>query len=293
MTDRDFPARSTSGRGVPDRDISRRATSAHPADDRAVPGVRAARGDAGSLPAQPRPPRPPEASGRLDGPGRRPAPDATGLSPGSPSRSRELRPASAWRTDGGRLPAEPTLPPSRPGAHSGGHARMPRPVDDDPLTSPSFPAINTRDSRSYRDRRPGGSPSGPAPAIRGAGDQPASALPTTGYPGRPGSPLQESYQPSPYPSSSPYSDAAAYGSGYAAGQRAVAGWRTDWGGEPVAGYLPAPAAGPGQYDVRPGQHGSGSYPYQELSSPYPSPVQPDPRGHRDYRQDGYYSGFRP
>ena len=32
---------------------------------------------------------------------------------------------------------------------------MPLPLDDDPLTSPSFPAINASDSRSYRTRRPG------------------------------------------------------------------------------------------------------------------------------------------
>lgn len=60
----------------------------------------------------------------------------------------------------------------------------------------------------------------------------------------------------------------------------------------MTGYLPAPTAGPGQYDATPGQHTSG-FPYQELSSPYPPSAQPDPRWQRDYRQDGYYSGFRP
>jgi hypothetical protein len=39
-----------------------------------------------------------------------------------------------------------------------GHGRPGRSPDDDPLTSPSFPAINTSDSRSYRTRRSNSQP---------------------------------------------------------------------------------------------------------------------------------------
>jgi hypothetical protein len=151
-------------------------------------------------------------------------------------------------------------------------------MDDDPLTSPSFPAINTSDSRSYRSRsRSGSSSSQPSSnGGRGGGSygEPARQLPgypdhststPNGYPIQPAAtaaghgpahsaaPAANPYgsfvsapQPSyPEPASS-HLDAAAYGTGYAAGQQAVAaanwyGGSTD-GGD---GYLPAPGNGNG------------------------------------------------
>ncbi len=100
---------------------------------------------------------------------------------GLPRSGGGQRPASGQRPARVPLPQAPLpqapLPqaPAAPISPSGGHARLPIPLDDDPLTSPSFPAINTSDSRSYRGRRSSGSqasgpspvPGGPAPATSG------------------------------------------------------------------------------------------------------------------------------
>ncbi|HXW43837.1 MAG TPA: hypothetical protein VEL03_03565 [Streptosporangiaceae bacterium] len=80
----------------------------------------------------------------------RPARARSASQPGPQPRS-GLQPASQQRTQ--PRPAQPA------------------PLDDDPLTSPSFPAINASDSRSYRSSEPGGQPRG----HRGA---PAYAEPT-------------------------------------------------------------------------------------------------------------------
>jgi hypothetical protein len=53
------------------------------------------------------------------------------------------------------IPRAPQAPPASPISYPGAQGRLPLPLDDDPLTSPSFPAINAADSRSYRTRRPG------------------------------------------------------------------------------------------------------------------------------------------
>ncbi len=109
----------------------------------AVPGLRS--------PSGPRPAggqRP--MNGRPSG-GQRPVP---------PTERRAL-PAGPLPATGQR-PSQPPLPqaPAAPISHSGGQARPPQPLDDDPLTSPSFPAINTSDSRSYRTRQPSSSQRG-------------------------------------------------------------------------------------------------------------------------------------
>jgi hypothetical protein len=150
------------------------------------------------------------------------------------------------------------------------------PLDDDPLTSPSFPAINTSDSRSYRKHghsssRPAGMPDTPGSAGGGYGE-PARPLPA--YPDRSSSapngysvqPAAAAARPAPgshhsAPAANPYGsyvstpqpayseptaarrDSAAYGSGYAAGQQAAAAanWyasATDQG--QATGYLAAP-----------------------------------------------------
>jgi hypothetical protein len=72
--------------------------------------------------------------------------------------------------------------------------RKPRPVpppvlDDDPLTSPSFPAINASDSRSYRTSRPDTQP-GRVPAAPAYADPPAAAY---------GDPARQPRQPRTYP----------------------------------------------------------------------------------------------
>jgi hypothetical protein len=151
------------------------------------------------------------------------------------------------------------------------------PLDDDPLTSPSFPAINTSDSRSYRARRASGAHTGPQMRPQ-TGPQPVGgrasggfAQPTSQYPGSPApqSPAPQSPAPlapaplTPAPQSSPvanpygsyvsapqpvYQDVAAahqdvpsYGGGY--GQEADAGWH----GSAASGYLPASGYSSGEY----------------------------------------------
>jgi hypothetical protein len=89
---------------------------------------------------------------------------ATGQRPASGQR-----PAAAPRPAGGQRPAtgprsvQPSLPsgPTAQVSQQSGRPRQPAPLDDDPLTSPSFPAVNTSDSRSYRTRRSPGGQSGP------------------------------------------------------------------------------------------------------------------------------------
>ncbi len=132
------------------------------------------------------------------------------------------------------------------------------PLDDDPLTSPSFPAINTSDSRSYRTRRPGGAPSGPHTGPL-SGPQPTAQYPLDPTP----QPLPPAPVANPYGSyvSAPqpvYQDVAAshpdssfYGGGYANGQQAngqyanggqhANGQQADssWYSGAASGYLPA------------------------------------------------------
>jgi hypothetical protein len=142
------------------------------------------------------------------------------------------------------------------------------PADDDPLTSPSFPAINTSDSRSYRGRRPASGahsipPTGPqqAPA-RGDG----FAEPSTQYaaPARGGQP-QPSPAANPYGSyvSAPqptYQDAApprtelpGYGAGYGNGQQHDGTWHSG----PVTGYLPNHGYGASDHNGN-GNNGNGN-----------------------------------
>ena len=119
-------------------------------------------------------------------------------------------------------------------------------MDDDPLTSPSFPAITTSDSRSYRTRsRSSSQPSNGGGRGSGGYGDPARQLP--GYPDHStsapnGYPVQPAATAgghvaaqSPVPAANPYGsyvsapqpgypepasthlDSAAYGTGYAAG----------------------------------------------------------------------------
>jgi len=206
-------------------------------------------------------------------------------------------------------------------------------MDDDPLTSPSFPAINASDSRSYRSRRSSGAHSVPQ-----TGQQPATGRPN-GYP----DPTTEypvpahGGQPQQTPAANPYGsyvsasqpayqdvapslpEAPAYGGSYGNGVQPDGSW---YGGA-NPGYPPTNGNGHngnGQgYPAR-GQHqlqssyGAIDYqtpPYQDQeygSAPsaaggnaaqHPPAGQFDERGYGvpdlAYGQDGYqaYPGYGP
>jgi hypothetical protein len=187
------------------------------------------------------------------------------------------------------------------------------PLDDDPLTSPSFPAINTADSRSYRARRPSGSHSGPQ-----TGPQPSSpvANPYGSYVSAPQPAFQQSAPARP--------EASAHG-GYGSGQQPDGSW---YGGA-ATGYLPtngytavghngngSNGNGHAARDQHDAQGGYGAFDYQNLSyqdADYQH-VQPVPGGYPQqnphagqfdehgygapdltYGQDGYhgYPGYGP
>jgi hypothetical protein len=247
--------------------------------------------------------------------GQRPG-QGNGQRPGSGSR-----PGGNSRGAGPRaLPPAPPQSPAAHSSHSGGQARPPLPMDDDPLTSPSFPAINTSDSRSYRTRSR--SDSGPA---RQLPDYPGQTSAPGGYPVQPGAtaarhvPAQSappaanpygSYVSAPQPSypeqSNAHLDAAAYGTGYAAGQQAVAAanWYGSTDANQANGYLPGTGNGAGNGHA-PADYGNG-YPGYQGGQPalpaggYGQPGHPGPYDQRGYHrpdaaygQDGYeaYPGY--
>ena len=139
--------------------------------------------------------------------------DQSPASPGLPNGQRpaNARPVNGRPVNGRPANGRPTGGGQRPGpapdrralpagpSHSGGHARPPQPLDDDPLTSPSFPAVNTSDSRSYRTRRPSSSqlpassqppaspqlPASPRPNGHGTGSYSDPAQPYSTYPSAP------------------------------------------------------------------------------------------------------------
>ena len=180
------------------------------------------------------------------------------------------------RPDPGRpeqVRPRPAAPAGRPAEQ---RAAAPMPLDDDPLTSPSFPKIVTSDSRSYHNgrssasasARPSGPPAQPA-ADQGAYGAPTAqfAIPGQHSPGHPG----------PWPADGGSADG--YGRGFADGGSAATAPRS-YGpaAEPLAGSYPAngyqspgPAAGTG--------HGypAGSLPPARppLAGPLP-PVSPPP-----------------
>jgi hypothetical protein len=150
------------------------------------------------------------------------------------------------------------------------------PLDDDPLTSPSFPAINTSDSRSYRARRSSGAHSapqtGPQPAAARAG---GFAEPTTQYPVQ-----AHGEQPQPPPVANPYGSYVSasqptyqevpqsrpappgYGAGIGNGQQPDGTWYSG----PVTGYLPSHGYGAGGHNGNGngnGSNGSNGHGYQQ------------------------------
>ena len=213
-------------------------------------------------------PRP--AAAQRPGTGQRPA--------AGPRPAAAPRPAGSQRPATGPRPAQPALPgaPAAHVPHSNGRARPPVPLDDDPLTSPSFPAVNASDSRSYRTRRSpagqGGPPTGPhtgphtgPQSVGGRGNanygEPTAQF--TQYPAAPQAHSQPIMQ-APAPVANPYGsyvsappayqdvaavqpDAAVYGNGYNGSWQADGTWYTGAGntshgnGDAATGYLPAPA----------------------------------------------------
>jgi hypothetical protein len=308
------------------------AESAPPARSRRrapepVPDVRAARSSDRTevLPTRPRADRvarPAAApSGRPSAPNGRPAdygqPQPTGPRPahgpgryagGAPEPATES--IAALARLGNKPPAPvPPAPSSRPQARPA----PPKPLDDDPLTSPSFPAVTTSDSRSYRTRRSDSRPghAAPAPAYGEPAQQPRSypaappdrtMSPPNGYPAQPGgapagnpygsfvSQPAASYQPEP-PVSAPQEPS--YGGRHA-------GYSQPAAADPAAGsyygtdYLSAPPAANGH--GQPGYQGA-----QSETAAYAQPgqlgVQYDQRGYPTqepgYGLEGYqgYQGY--
>ncbi len=193
------------------------------------------------------------------------------------------RPAAGPRTGGGPRTGPRTGPRPASPPQPTGYSRMPVPLDDDPLTSPSFPAINTSDSRSYRARRSSGAHTGPH-AGPPTGAQPVDgrssggfARPPAQYPG-PQSPAAQMSAPqmpaSPPPApqlppvANPYGsyvsapqpgyqgggtvhqDVPSYGGGY--GQQADGSWH----GTAASGYLPTAGYPTGSHNGN-GHNGNG------------------------------------
>ena len=161
-----------------------------------------------------------------DGPGRqRLSRHGSGQRPDAPAAQQPGRPSGAQRSAGprqsqpalGAQPAHQSRPqapaaPPYPNGHGNGAG------DNDPLTSPSFPAINAADSRSYRTRRSGAAGQGNS----GQHNRPAPSQDTTshqfidyssaprrtasradGYPAQPAAQAAE-HQPPAAPAANPY-----------------------------------------------------------------------------------------
>ncbi len=227
----------------------------------------AARGERGQPPVQQRPqpirPAAPLPSRVPDSSPTASSPEARGRHSGSRPAVPQ-RPATPGRGASGPHQVLPTRPqPAAAQAPSGnGHFRNGR-GDDDPLTSPSFPAINAADSRSYRTRRPANSQpgvSGPngypvqTPSQQPIPAQQASALsasapagqksprqtsPRQSPPAQPGAPAANpygSYVSAPQPAYQPPTYQQASHPDTATGGRSA----PDYTGHPSA-PLPAPA----------------------------------------------------
>ena len=210
------------------------------------------------------------------------------LPPAAPSSDRDQRFLEAPGRDPGRyldvgpaslpMPAIRDVPPARqarprdvlppppaaaPPAVQAPPARRQRPVplDEDPLTSPSFPAVQASDSRSYRNRRsdtpPGGSRA-PAPYPAAAPQRPSYDPPTAQYPGAQYSAPQ--YPAAPYPE-------AQY---------------------PTAQYPTAPAPQP-PASQRSGQHSPPQRPVSDMPTPPALPAAPAPQRRSPERPTAQYS----
>ena len=206
---------------------ARRGAPEPSSDPRPAGPLAGARGDHGGSPVQPRQqaarlggPPPgraaelfPAAAASLDAAGRR----------GGPRPVTAPRAPAAQRPTTGARPPRPSQPqaPAAPVEAGNGHSWNGRPADDDPLTSPSFPAINTADSRSYRTRRsaasqPGGADQTRYPAGRDRISRPDRTSRPDGYPVQ--SAAAATVPPAAKPASSGAPAANPYGSYVSAAQ---------------------------------------------------------------------------
>jgi hypothetical protein len=139
----------------------------------------------------------------------------------------------------------------------------PAALDDDPLTSPSFPAVRDEDSRSYRSRRAEGQPAGPA------GSAAWDSGPHSSGPHSSGSHSSDS-QNSGSHSSGPQSSGSHSSGGYLPAAPAAAGYPA--AAEPLAGF-----------DDRPAGHGRRGRRARTDEYPGASPAGPPaPAPRRDY-----------
>jgi hypothetical protein len=194
----------------------------------------------------------------------------------------------------------------------------PAPLDDDPLTSPSFPAINASDSRSYRSSRhetqPGGGHGAPAyiePAPQFGTYPPAGPpiSPPNGYPVQSAAPAGNPYgsfvsQPAPgYQQQAPAASHqdAGYPAYPAVGQEAPGhGWYsspTPADGAPAGGYQQPGGQVPNGLDQAGYHNGYQAAPPETAAYQQPPyPPQYDPRyvsPEAAYGSDAYqaYPGY--
>jgi hypothetical protein len=177
------------------------------------------------------------------------------LEPAPADRSEDLLGSGGRRASLGRTEQMPAVPPNPGMGRDGFQHRNSVPLDDDPLTSPSFPRIAADDSRSYRrSKRAAADESEPRGRTRESSTQPHS------YP-----------QPAGLPADN--------GAGYARGGASAAyiGREADpYASVPNNGTLPgyqAAHGGAGGYPV-PGGQASDSYPRGGYAGP-------------DFGQNGY------
>jgi len=213
--------------------------------------------------------------------------------PQRPAASREMPQRDAPLRSAPPRGPQPPAPahPSQPRQQA--RPLPPAPLDDDPLTSPSFPAINTSDSRSYRTARPETQPgasrsaaaySEPAQQYGGYPDVPARATSApNGYPVQPAVPAGNPYgsfvsQPAASPQQAPVQDPG-YG-GYPRQPAAAAG-QDSWYNPPGA----SPAAGP--RTPAPGEYLSGGLPVNGYDQ---AGYQQAPPEAAAYQQAGYVPG---
>ncbi len=314
------PMTATSPTATTPAAASRRSPDRKPADSRP-----AQRND--QLPvrqrSQPRTPEPATQSiaalARLAAqPPRTGQPPATGPRPAMrPDQPRPEQPRTASRPASRGHQAPAPAPVSYPGAQG----RLPLPLDEDPLTSPSFPAINASDSRSYRTRQPR-SPqpdSGRDHNSAGYGQQPQASQPAQlSQPPQASQPAQQfnapampdrsasapngyPVQPAPaVPAANPYgSFVAAPQAGYgdaSTGHLDSSAYGTGYAG-PSQPPVPTPAPDPGWYpngNVNGSANGSGYYDASYYDAGYHG-TSPGGAGAGDpgYASSSGYTGRRP
>ena len=180
------------------------------------------------------------------------------LDPATADRSEDLLGSGTRRASLGRTEQMHAMPPGPGRGRDDLEPRSSVPLDDDPLTSPSFPRIAADDSRSYRrSKRAAADESEPRGRTRESSTQPHSYPPPAGPPADNGAGYARAGASAAYPvrETDPYASLPSNGT--------------------VPGY-PVAQGGSGSYPV-PGSHASGSYP----GGGYPGPA--------DFGQNGYQS----